>query len=210
MPPQFWVEVLSTAVYLFNRLPTATHSFDSPYFQLFGVFPEYHSLHTFGCVCIVHLPPIDRHKFAAQSIKCAFMSYSTTQNGFVCYDAYSNKFQVSRNVIFFEKQYFFQSHVTPDTHLALLAAFNDLPLSVERFKPGIVYHRRLPPSTPFHDTALPSDHVDPIPQHSTRVSRAPDSYGFSHTSLIATLDSVYVSHSDTQAATQACWQQAMR
>ena len=78
VPSRFWVEALSTSVYLINRLPTVTLNYDSPYFRLFGITPEYHSLHTFGCVCFVHLSPIDRHKLAAQSVTCAFMGYSPT------------------------------------------------------------------------------------------------------------------------------------
>lgn len=126
--PKFWVEALSTAVYLINRLPAATFSFDSPYFRLFCVSLEYHSLHTFGCVCFVYLSPIEHHKLAALSVKCAFMGYSTTQKGFVCYDAHTNKFRIPRNVIFFENRYFFQTHVTFDTLVALLPAFDDLPI----------------------------------------------------------------------------------
>jgi hypothetical protein len=67
IPPRFWVEALSTTEYLINRLPSPTLHLDSPYSRLFGVSPDYNSLHVFGCVCFVHLPPIDRQKLAAQS-----------------------------------------------------------------------------------------------------------------------------------------------
>jgi hypothetical protein len=33
--------------------------------------PDYHNLHTFGCVCFVHLPSHERHKLTAQSARCA-------------------------------------------------------------------------------------------------------------------------------------------
>ena len=79
-------------VYLINRLPTVTLNYDSPYLRLFGIPPDYKSLHTFGCVCFVHLPPTERHKLVAQSVTCAFMGYSPTQKGFICYDAHANKF----------------------------------------------------------------------------------------------------------------------
>jgi IS30 family transposase len=32
VPSKFWVEALSTAVYLINHLPTTTLNYDSPYF----------------------------------------------------------------------------------------------------------------------------------------------------------------------------------
>ena len=212
VPTKFWVEALSTAVYLINRLPTVTLNYDSPYLCLFGIPPEYKSLHTFGCVCFVHLPPTERHKLVAQSVTCAFMGYSPTQKGFICYDAHANKFRISRNVIFFENQYFFQSHVIPDSPTAPTAPFppfDHVPLSAKRFKPGIVYQRR-PPPVPLPDTTSSLDSTLPAPRRSTRVIHPPDRYGFSHTSFTATLDTISVPHSYTQAATQACWQQAMQ
>ena len=39
------------------------------------------------------------------------MSYSTSYKGFIYYDPSSNKFCVSRNVIFFEDLYFFPTHI---------------------------------------------------------------------------------------------------
>ncbi|KAL5777431.1 hypothetical protein ACOSP7_010357 [Xanthoceras sorbifolium] len=160
VPSKFWVEALSIAVYLINRLPTQTLQYDSPYLHLFGSHPEYQSLHTFGCVCFVHLPPTERHKLAAQSVRCAFIRYSTVQKGFVCFDATANKLRVSRNVIFFENQYFFQSHILSKYDLVELPTFDDIPY-VTRFKSGLEYQRRRPlPATPLPDTSSPPDPVD--------------------------------------------------
>jgi hypothetical protein len=101
VPPRFWVEAISMAIYLINRLPFPTLHLDSPYSRLFGVPPDYNSLHVFCCVCFVHLPPIEHHKLAAQSVQCAFLGYSNSHKGFVCYDADANRLHISRNVIFF-------------------------------------------------------------------------------------------------------------
>ena len=101
IPPRFWVEALSTNVYLINRLPSSTLHLDSSYSHLFGVPPNYNSLHVFGCICFFHLPPIEHHKLAAQSVQCAFLGYSNSHKGFACYDADANKLRISRNVIFF-------------------------------------------------------------------------------------------------------------
>jgi hypothetical protein len=65
VPPRFWVEALPTIVYLINHLPSQTLNLDPPYFFLFGVPPNYNSLHVFGCICFVHLPTIEHHKLAA-------------------------------------------------------------------------------------------------------------------------------------------------
>lgn len=106
VPPRFWVEALSTVVYLINHLPSPTLHLDSPYSHLFGVPSYYNSLHVFGCICFVHLPPIKRHKLAAQFVHCAFLGYSNSHKGFVCYDTDANKLRISRNVIFFFKSIF--------------------------------------------------------------------------------------------------------
>lgn len=99
VPPRFWVEAISMAIYLINRLPSPTLHLDSPYSRLFGVSPDYNSLHVFCCVCFVNLPPIENHKLATQSVKCAFLGYSNSHKGFVCYDADANKLHLSCNVI---------------------------------------------------------------------------------------------------------------
>jgi hypothetical protein len=112
-------------------------------------------------------------------------------------------------VIFFESQYFFQSQVISDPPITLLPGFDDVPSSIKRFQPGVVYHRR-PPLTPLPDTNLSSDSTLLTLRCSTWFTHPPDRYGFSHTSLTATLDTISVPHSYTQAATQACWQQAMQ
>ena len=65
VPPRFWVEALSTAVYLINRLPAPKLNYESPYYRLYHSQPKYYGIHTFGCVCFVHLPPHERHKLSA-------------------------------------------------------------------------------------------------------------------------------------------------
>lgn len=87
VPSSFWVEALSTAVYLINRLPSQVLDFESPFFCLYNIPPSYYDLHIFGCVCFVHLPPLERHKLGAHSLQCAFIGYAPNQKGFLCYDA---------------------------------------------------------------------------------------------------------------------------
>ena len=99
-------------------------------------------MHTFGCVCFVHLPSHERHKLSAQFVRCAFMGYSPSHKGYVCYDPCSNQFRISRHVVFFENQSFFPS---PDGSLPatpVLPHFVDLTPPIDRFKFGLVYERR--------------------------------------------------------------------
>lgn len=87
-------------------------------------------------------------------------------------------------------------------------------LSPRRFKPNIVYQCRsrtdvvvLPPPSAPPDLVLDPN---PVPTClSTRITRPPDRYGFSHTSLLATLSSIVIPNSYSQAVKHEYWQKAM-
>lgn len=55
IPSRFWIEALSTTIYLINRMSSSTLYLESSYSHLFGVPLDYNSSHVFGCVCFVHL-----------------------------------------------------------------------------------------------------------------------------------------------------------
>ena len=147
VPSSFWVEALSTTVYLINRLPSRVLDFASPYYRLYHHHPNYLDMHTFGCVCFVHLPSHEHHKLFAQFVKCAFMGYRISHKGYVCYDPCSNKFRIFRHVVFFENQSFFSTHVASillySCHVfakdTRSSKFDELNSTSERFKPGIAY-----------------------------------------------------------------------
>ena len=111
VPPHFWCEAFSTVVHLTNHLVSPMLNHVSHFSKLFSHSPLYFDLRTFGCVCFVHLPTHERHKLTVQSVKCAFLGYAIPHKVYVCYDPHARHIQVSRNVIFFENQYFFPSHV---------------------------------------------------------------------------------------------------
>ena len=216
--PKYWVKALFTTVYLINRLSSSVLNFETPYFRLYHRHPRYLDMHTFGCVCFVHFPPCERHKLSAQSVRCAFMGYSPSHKGYVFYDPCSNRFRISRHVVFFENQSFFPS---PDVSLPttpILPHFVDL-TPIDRLKSRLVYERQRPtlpllePDSPSEPTQPESSTGDlaitPVPCRSTRVSRSPDRYGFSHTSLHVTLSSIPIPSSYSEAAKHDCWRAAM-
>ena len=150
------------------------------------------------------------------------MGYSISHKGYVCYDPCSNKFRLSRNVVFFENQCFFSTHESLPK-ISILPYFDELPPLPERFKPEMAYTRHLPtlplPETdPSSETVLTtSSQIDPPsktvpesgPRRSTRVSHPPDRYGFSHTSFNATLSSISIPTCFSKAVKHECWQKAM-
>ena len=124
---------------------------ESPYFCLFAKQPSYANLRVFGCLCFVHVPPHERHKLFAQSIRCAFLGYNVCQKGFVCYDPTLHRTHISRNVIFSENQLFFHVSYVPSSSTVVLPSFeqqfSDLPQVDPRFKPGMAYIRRSRPQS---------------------------------------------------------------
>ena len=191
-------------------------NFDSPYFRLHHQHPSYLNLHTFGCVYFVHLLPHERHKLFAQSVKYAFIGYSISHRGYVCYDLGSNKFRTSCNVVFFENQYYFSTHVESLPELSVLPCYDELPPPLERLKPGIVYTRRQPTFPPFEldpssapdpmPAASPEPNMAPAPglRRSTRVSHPPDRYGFN-----AILTSIPIPICFSMVVKHECWRKTM-
>lgn len=224
IPSHFWCEALFTAAYLINQLPSPTLNNVSPFHKLFGHHPTYSHLRTFGCVCFVHLLSHERKKLTPQSIRCAFLGYSTTQKGYVCYDPNIRRIKISRNVVFFEKQSFF----TQDTAVSppVFSVLPNFSTDFSRYKPGLIYTRRqdapitnleLPSPTtvspslldppPMTSNPSPDDHPPPVTlRRSSRAPRPPDRYGFSsHSSLSATLNSITIPSSYRQAMEHECW-----
>ncbi|KZV50197.1 endoribonuclease Dicer3b-like [Dorcoceras hygrometricum] len=208
VPPKFWVETLTTASFLINRLPSSALDFDSPYFRLHGHHPTYTNLHIFGCVCFMHLPSPEKHKLSAQSVRCAFLGFSPTSKGYLCYDPISNRVRISRNVIFFENQWFFPLSHSSEPSFAFLPSFDDTSSpstsQIVRFQPGMVYQRRSPVLPPL-DTSLASAPV----RRSSRIPRPPARYGFSATSasnttaLSATISSIFLLDTHRQSKSSA-------
>jgi hypothetical protein len=95
------------------------------------------------------------------------MGYSISHKGYVCYDPCSNKSRISRNVVFFENQCFFSTHVESLPEISILPCFDELSPLPEWFKPGMVYTQRRPtlplletdPSSEFVLTTSPK--IDP-------------------------------------------------
>ncbi|KAF5199311.1 Retrovirus-related pol polyprotein from transposon tnt 1-94 [Thalictrum thalictroides] len=101
-PLNLWVEAVSTAVYLINRLPTPVLQWASPYFRLFGQSPSYVDLRTFGCACYPHLGDYVTNKLLPRSVECVFLGYSPHHKGYRCLDPVTNRVYISRHVRFDE------------------------------------------------------------------------------------------------------------
>ncbi|RVW19477.1 Retrovirus-related Pol polyprotein from transposon RE1 [Vitis vinifera] len=110
MPLSYWPFAFSTAVYLINRLPTPTLNHLSPYFKLFGTFPNYSKLRSFGCLCYPWLRPYTSHKLESRSSPCVFVGYSPTQSAYLCLDTSTARLYISRHVRFVDRGHTIREH----------------------------------------------------------------------------------------------------
>ncbi|KAG8472464.1 hypothetical protein CXB51_034185 [Gossypium anomalum] len=102
LPKNLWAEVVNTAVYLQNRLPTKALEQKTPFEGWFGFKPSVEHLRVFGCLCYAHIPAVKRDKLYERAQPGILMGYSAVKKGYRILDPLTNKIQVSRDVIFDE------------------------------------------------------------------------------------------------------------
>jgi hypothetical protein len=109
MPLKFWDEAFLTATFLINMLPTKVLNFETPTEKLLNVPPNYDSLRIFGCACWPNLRPYNQRKLAFRSKRCVFLGYSPLHKGVKCLDVSTGRVYISRDVVFDEQIFPFQS-----------------------------------------------------------------------------------------------------
>ncbi|KAK4406515.1 Retrovirus-related Pol polyprotein from transposon RE1 [Sesamum angolense] len=167
VPKSYWGDVVLTACYLINRMPSTVLNGDTPYSclfpdkLLFGIAPR-----VFGCVCFVHIHSPSLDKLSPRSVKCIFLGYSRIQKGYRCYDPQSRKSFTFADVTFFEFTHFYSpqsSAIIPPPSVPLPVPTLSVPPHIEPpTRPLQVYSRRnrsttliVPPDLP--PTAAPGN-----------------------------------------------------
>ena len=102
VPHTYWVETISTAVYIMNRTPTVVVHDVTPEEKFASVKLDLSHLKVFGCIAYVHVPDELRTKLDPKAEKCVFIGYSLEQKGYRCYNPLTHKLGVSRDVVFDE------------------------------------------------------------------------------------------------------------
>lgn len=168
LPLQYWGECVMAAVYIINRLPSPVLGNKTPYECLFNEPPDYSVMKIFGCLAFACNPTNSGDKFAPRGVPCVFMGYPTLQKGYRLLNLQSMQTFVSRDVLFHEFIFPFQSQsvssymqptpqvtaVTPDP-----GAYDDFFLSenLEDSVPDDQSHQQSPLSSPDtnESTAVP-------------------------------------------------------
>ncbi|RVW22623.1 Retrovirus-related Pol polyprotein from transposon RE1 [Vitis vinifera] len=113
LPSKYWTYAFQTAVYLINLLPAKLLHFQSPIQAFFHKLPNYHHLRVFGCLCFPSLRPYTQHKLCYRSTACVFLGYAPAHKGYLCLDVSTSRIYISKNVIFHESSFPFQSSSPP-------------------------------------------------------------------------------------------------
>ena len=102
-PKHFWVDAVSTACFLINRMSSSVLNWATPYHQLFPNNPLFPiDPKVFGCTCYVQDVRPKVSKLNPKSFKCIFVGYSRIQKGYRCYCPTIRRYFVSSHVAFFE------------------------------------------------------------------------------------------------------------
>ena len=124
VPFHFWADVVFTACYLINCMPSSVLHDQIPHSLLFPDQSLYFlSPRVFGCTCFVHILTPGQDKLSAKAMKCIFLGYSRLQKGYRCYSLETHRYFLSADVTFFENSPFFSSSES-------LPVFEVLPLPI--------------------------------------------------------------------------------
>jgi hypothetical protein len=108
VPKHFWSDVVLTACYLINQMPSLVLDGASPHSLLYYSSPPFAlPLRDFGCVCYIHNLDPSYDKLDPRSTKCVFLDYSTTHKGYRCYSPVLCRYFTSVDVTFVESLSYF-------------------------------------------------------------------------------------------------------
>ncbi|CAL8992128.1 unnamed protein product, partial [Prunus brigantina] len=116
VPKRLWMDAVTYAVYLLNRLPSRVLDFQTPMHVLTHHISASSMLtlspKVFGCVVYVHLHQNQRSKMDPCALCCVFLGFSSHQKGYRCYHPATRHLYVSMDVTFIEDEMFFSD--TPE------------------------------------------------------------------------------------------------
>jgi hypothetical protein len=86
LPNYFWVEAVTTVVYIMNRTPTTAIHGMTPEEKFTGKKPNVSHFIVFGWIAYVHVPNEKISKLDPKAEKCIFIRYSLKHKGYKCFN----------------------------------------------------------------------------------------------------------------------------
>lgn len=168
----FWGEIVLCATYLINRKPLASLGNISPYKKFLGYSPNNSHLRAFGCVYFISTPQPGRTKFDSRAEPCIFVGYPNGQKAYKVYNAKTHKFNISRDIHFFEHH--FPHHYKPSSNILFPKFYLPMTTSIsytDSYVP-IPHFPSFPPSAPTDTPTVPTHPTAPtdtpiVPAHPT-------------------------------------------
>ena len=150
MSPGFWEHAVRTAVHVYNRSPTRTLGWRTPY-EIWnsGQVPDVSHLRIFGCLGYMHVPIDKRRKLDAKAIEVTLVGYEPGSKGYRLWDRHTHSLRLSRDVTFDESIFPFKQGDLPSP-----APTPPAPISVQA------------PFIPSPAVAVPNTPAPPPPQPS--------------------------------------------
>jgi hypothetical protein len=102
LPNYFWVEMVTTIVYIMNRTPTVAIHGMTLEEKFISKKPNVSHFRMFGWITYVHVSDEKRSKLDPKTKKYIFIGYSLEQKGYRCFNPFIRKLQASRDVVFDE------------------------------------------------------------------------------------------------------------
>lgn len=109
VPITFWGECVVTVAFLINKLPSPLLKQNTPYQVLYCSAPDYSILRSFGCLAFAATLNSERNKFSPRAVPFVFVGYPQGIKGYRLYNLQTRKFYVSRDLVFHENIFPFQT-----------------------------------------------------------------------------------------------------
>ena len=154
MPITFWGECVVTVAFLINRLPSPLLKQNTPYQVLYGSTPDYSILRSFCCLAFAANLNSKRNKFSPRAVPSVFVGYPQGIKGYRLYNLHIRKFYVSRDLVFHENIFLFQTLPNTSQELDFLS---DLVVSlpIPESMSSTIQTRATKPNIPHATNNLP-------------------------------------------------------
>ncbi|KAL0402248.1 UNVERIFIED_CONTAM: Retrovirus-related Pol polyprotein from transposon RE2 [Sesamum latifolium] len=226
LPKHFWGESILAATFLINRLLTALLGWKCPFEILYHKRPTLDQIRVFGCLYYAANTLPSKQKFDSRASKCIFLGYSQSQKAYKVYDIHTQTLFTSRDVVFHENIFPFQTNPPERDPIPLPLPFPEF-ISDE----DVPAHFPTPTSIPDTHPSIPDDTSAQVPLRKSQrqlnkpvwlndyvcncISHTsshciPRSFAPAHISFVAQLSSVQEPRSYLQACRDEKWIEAMQ